>query len=134
MAEATKEIEIGYQLSSLTKVAAMPEWSGTSSRIHEDSYAKSMGMRGALLGGSMLYSYLIDMVYRFFGDAWFSHGEASVSFIGGGVIPGDKVIMKGIVADKKPEDSGARLFLDIWMENETTGNRVVVGKASCLVS
>jgi len=74
------------------------------------------------------------MLYSYFGDQWFNHGEASVSFIGGGVIAGDTVIMKGVIKDEKPDDLGTRLSLDIWMENETNGKKAVVGTASCLVS
>jgi acyl dehydratase len=128
------QVKIGDEIPSLTKTATMREWTGESSRIHEDSYAKKIGMRGAILGGSILYSYLVEMLFGYFGDNWFNHGEASVSFIGGGVIAGDKVIMKGVIKDKKPEDSGTRLSLDIWMENETNRKKAVVGTASCLVS
>jgi hypothetical protein len=134
MKEHKTRIKIGDEIPSLTKIATMREWTGESSRIHEDSYAKKVGLRGAILGGSILYSYLVEMLYGYFGDIWFNHGEASVSFIGGGIIAGDRVIMKGVIKDKKPEDFGTRLFLDIWMDNETNGKKAVVGTASCLVS
>jgi hypothetical protein len=134
MKEHKTQIKIGDEIPSLTKTATMRDWTGESSRIHEDSYAKKVGLRGAILGGSILYSYLVEMLYGYFGDMWFNHGEASVSFIGGGVIAGDRVIMKGVIKDKKPEDFGTRLFLDIWMDNETNGKKAVVGTASCLVS
>ena len=133
MTEMNKQVEIDDEIPGLTKTATLREWTGESSRIHEDTYAKQMGMRGAILGGSTLYSYLLEMLYSYFGDNWFNHGEASVSFIGGGVIHGDRVLMNGVIKDKKIEDSGTRLFLDIWMENETSGNKVVVGKASCVM-
>jgi len=134
MTEHKMQVKIGDEIPSLTKIATMREWTGETSRIHEDSYAKKIGMRGAILGGSILYSYLVEMLYSYFGDQWFNHGEASVSFIGGGVIAGDTVIMKGVIKDEKPDDLGTRLSLDIWMENETNGKKAVVGTASCLVS
>ena len=128
-----KDVAMGYAIPPVTKVAAMPEWTGETSRIHEESYAKSMGMRGALLGGSQVFAYMSQMLYGFFGDDWLKHGKVSVAFIGGGVIPGDKVTARGVVTRKEPEDSGMRLYLDIWMEHQD-GNKVVAGTASCRVS
>ena len=128
-----KDVAVGYEIPSVTKVAAMPEWTGETSRIHGASYAKSVGMRGALLGGSQLFAYMTQLLYGFFGEDWMRHGKVSVAFIGGGVVPGDKVTARGVVTGKEPDDSGVRLHLDIWMENQD-GNRVVAGTASCRVS
>jgi len=38
-----------------------------------------------------------------------------------------------VVTSKQAEDSGVRLFLDIRLENHTTGNKILVGTASCRV-
>jgi len=56
-----------------------------------------------------------------------------VSFIGGGVVDGEMVTVKGLIKDKQIENSRIRLVLDVWMENEE-GQKVIVGSASGLVS
>ena len=126
------EVVIGYEIPVVTKVAATREWTGETSQIHEADYAEKVGMRGALLGGSQLITYISQMLYGFFGENWLSHGRISVTFVGGGVIPGDVVTAKGRVVRKEDEKPGVRIYLDIWMENQD-GRRVVVGTASCLI-
>ena len=54
-------------------------------------------------------------------------------FIGGGVVDGVTVTVKGIIKDKQMEKSRIRLVLDVWMENEE-GQKAIVGSASGLVS
>lgn len=56
-----------------------------------------------------------------------------MSFIGGGVVDGETVTVKGIIKDKQMENSRIRLVLDVWMENEE-GQKVIVSSASGLVS
>ena len=56
-----------------------------------------------------------------------------VSFIGGGVVDGKTVTVKGIIKDKQMENSRIRLVLDVWMENEE-GQKIIVGSASGFVS
>ena len=127
------DVSVGYETPPVNKIAATKDWTGETSQIHEATYAKEVGMRGALLGGSQLLSYLSQLLYGFFGENWSKHGKVSVAFIGGGVIPGDSVTARGVVTRKEPENSGLRLHLDIWMENQD-GAKVVAGTASCVMS
>jgi hypothetical protein len=62
-----------------------------------------------------------------------SNGTPDVSFIGGDAISGDAVEAKGTVIDKLEDASGSRLFLDVRLENLSTGQTIVVGKAGCLI-
>ena len=124
-------IRPGEEIPTLTKTASMPINPNAINVIHTDDYAKKFGMRGALVGGSILLSYILEMLYNYFGKNWLSHGKINVSFTGGGAINGDVVIAHGLVASLEQEGTGTRLRLDIWMENQT-GEKIVVGNASCL--
>jgi len=126
-------ISIGEEIPSLTKTAYYPVDPETRNVIHTDEYARDFGMRGALLGGSTLLSYMLEMLYNYFGQYWFYHGRIKVSYIGGGAINDDILTAHGIVTDIIREADGKRLKLDIWMENQEQA-RIVVGEASCILS
>ncbi len=59
------------------------------------------------------------------------HLRIKTSFIGGGAINGDVITTHGLVKKLEPEDTGTRLKLDIWMENQNQ-DKIVVGEASCI--
>jgi len=131
MEKVTKTIRVGEEIPSLTKTAYMPIDLEGRNPIHTDDYAKEHGMRGALIGGSTLLSYVLEMLYNYFDQNWFYYGKTNVSFIGGGAINGDVVTAHGMVKSAEQEEAGTRLYLDVWMENQT-GDKIVVGEASCI--
>jgi len=131
MERSTKKINIGAEIPSLTKTAYMPIDPNTRNVIHTNDYAREFGMRGALIGGSTLLSYVVEMLYNYFGDNWLYHGKIKVSFIGGGAINGDVVTAHGQVSAMESEEAGDRIILDVWLENEGQG-KIVVGEASCI--
>ncbi len=131
MEKLTKSIRIGDEIPSLTRTALPPPQEGGRNIIHTDDYAKTQGMRGALIGGSTLLSYALQMLYSYFGQNWFRHGKINVSFIGGGAIGGDVLTAHGLVTSTTQEKAGTRLNLDIWIQNQT-GAKVLVGQASCI--
>jgi len=128
---ATRQIQVGEEIPALTKTAYMPIDPNTRNVIHTDDYAREFGMRGALVGGSTLLSYVLEMLYGYFGEKWLYHGRIAVSFIGGGAINGDSVTAHGRVTRIEHEEAGSRVRLDVWMENQT-GSKIVVGEASCI--
>jgi len=131
MERVTKQINIGEEIPSLTKTAYMPIDPNTINVIHTDDYAQDFGMRGALIGGSTLLSYVLEMLYNYFDESWLHHGKIKVSYIGGGAINGDVVTAHGQVSAIEPEEAGDRLILDVWMENQD-GSKIVIGEASCI--
>jgi len=131
MEKVAGPIRAGQEIPSLTKTAFMPIDPEARNVIHTDDYARRFGLRGALIGGSTLLSYVLEMLYNYFGQNWLYHGKINVSFIGGGAINGDVLTAHGLVTSAKQEDTGTRLNLDIWMENQT-GAKIVVGEASCI--
>ncbi|UCB42572.1 MAG: hypothetical protein JSV77_08970 [Dehalococcoidales bacterium] len=131
MERAIKQMTIGEEIPSLTKTAYMPIDPNTINVIHTDDYAQEFGMRGALIGGSTLLSYVVEMLYNYFGESWLYHGKIKVSYIGGGAINGDVVTAHGQVSAIESEEAGDRLILDVWMENQE-GSKIVIGEASCI--
>jgi len=130
--QSADSINVGQEIPSLVKTAYYPIDPNARNVIHTDDYAKEFGMRGALVGGSTLLSYVLEMLYDYFGQDWFSHGRINVSFIGGGAINGDELTAHGLVTDVQPEQAGARLLLDVWLEKQNQ-EKVLVGQASCVI-
>lgn len=131
MEKIIRTIRAGEEIPSLTKKAFMPIDPEARNVIHTDDYAQRFGMRGALIGGSTLLSYVLEMLYDHFGQNWLYHGKINVSFIGGGAINGDVLTAHGLVTSVTQEEAGTMISLDIWMENQT-GTKIVVGDASCI--
>ena len=131
MEKVAKPAKVGEEIPVLTKTAYMPIDPNTRNVIHTDEYARDFGMRGALVGGSTLLSYVLEMVYSYFGEKWQYHGKIGVSFIGGGAINGDVLTAHGLVKGIEQEEAGARLKLDVWLENQMQA-KVLVGEASCI--
>ncbi|MBN1663302.1 MAG: MaoC family dehydratase [Deltaproteobacteria bacterium] len=124
-------LKIGDEIPALTKNAYAPIEEDARNPIHKDDYAREHGMRGALVPGSTLLSYVLEMLYNHFGEKWLCRGRINVSFIGGGAVNGDVLTAHGSVKAIEAEDSGGRITLDVWMANQN-GEKVVVGEASCI--
>lgn len=120
----------GDHIPGLTKTAFMPVETEARNPIHTEEYAKRYGLRGALVPGSTLLSYLLEMLYNTFGENWLHHGKIKVNFIGGGAVNGDLVTARGLVKSIDPRQSGSLVSLEIWLENRQ-GVKIVVGVASC---
>jgi acyl dehydratase len=127
----TTALKVGDEIPILTKSAYAPIDEDARNPIHTDDYAREHGLRGALVPGSTLLSYVLEMVYNFFGENWMHHGKINVSFIGGGAINGDALTAHGSVKSIDKDGLGMRAKLDVWMVNQK-GEKVVVGEASCI--
>jgi len=131
MKNVAKTIKVGEEIPSLTKTAYMPIDPEARNVIHTDDFAREFGMRGALIGGSTLLSYILQMLYNYFGENWLYQGKIKVSFIGGGAVNGDVVTAHGLVTAIEPDEAGTPLKLDVWLENQMQ-EKIVVGEASCI--
>ena len=131
MAKVTGNVKLNKEIPVLTKTAYIPIDPDTRNVIHTDEYARNFGMRGALIGGSTLLSYVLEMLYNYFGENWQYHGRIGVSFIGGGAINGDVLTAHGLVKAIEQEEAGTRLKLDVWLENQMQA-KILVGEASCI--
>jgi acyl dehydratase len=124
-------LQIGQEIPVLSKTAFTPIEQDARNPIHTDEYAKKHGMRGALVPGSTLLSYMLEMLYNTFGEKWLYSGRINVSFIGGGALNDDRIITHGRVKSIEFGEGGDRIGLELWMENQN-GVKIMVGEASCL--
>lgn len=133
---SVKTMIVGEEIPSLTKTAYIIENSKALNPIHSQDYARAHGMRGALVPGSTLLSYVQEMLYNYFKEQWLYHGRIKVAFIGGGAVDGDVVEVHGLVKAVEPDAAATGITLDIWMENKVgqqDGYKIIVGEASCLL-
>ena len=121
----------GQEIPGLSKTAFAPIEADARNPIHTDDYAQQHGMRGALVPGSTLLSYMLEMLYNTFEEKWPSSGKIKVSFIGGGAVNGDQIAVHGKVKGIESGKDGNRCTLELWMENQN-GIKIMVGEASCL--
>jgi acyl dehydratase len=131
MSASKNNVEIGMEIPILTKTAYNPIEEDARNPIHTDNYAKKFGMRGALVGGSTLLSYVLEMLYDYFGQNWLTLGRIKVNFIGGGAINGDVVTAHGTIRQKEAQENGTQVTLDVWLENQKN-EKIVVGEAICI--
>jgi hypothetical protein len=131
--KADRNAEAGFMIPPLEKIAHMPEFEYEITAIHDDGYARKRGFRGNLVGGGFLIGYVLQMLYNYFGADWMKYGKIDVSFIGGGAVSGDRLEANSMIVEKAGAGSDERLFLDVWLNNHTTGKKILVGKASCRV-
>ena len=127
-----ENMQIGQEIPGLSKTAFTPIEEDARNPIHTEEYAKEHGMRGALVPGSTLLSYMLEMLYNTFEEKWLNHGKINVSFIGGGALNGDQITIHGKAKSIDPQETGNRVTLDLWMENQD-GVKIMVGEASCLL-
>ena len=123
-------LQPGGEIPVLVRTAYMPIDITTHNVIHTDEYAREMGLRGALIGGSQLLIYILEMLYGYFGDTWYTQGRIKVSYVGGGAINGDVLTAHGKLTKVEAEGDASRLFLDVRLVNQMEES-VVVGEASC---
>lgn len=135
MIKSSKEIEIGLELAPTHHTSyqrSLVELQFKPRSIHRDDYTRSQGYAGALTSSYVLCGYMSEIMVNTFGHNYIKGGKIYIKFFGGGVQNGDKITVKGVVADKVQEESGVRVICDIWME-KGAGHQVVAGQASVLL-
>jgi hypothetical protein len=88
-------------------------WQGAPNSIHNDTVAKSVGMRGGTIPGTVHLSHFRPILTDLFGDAWLKSGSISMyyTFATTGGEP--------VRAFVKAPPPGARdIQLEAWVENE----------------
>lgn len=128
-----KTTVVGEEIPRLTKIAHSEINPTARNPIHTNDFARERGLRGALVGGSIVLGYAVQMLYNHFGEKWYYHGKIKVNFIGGGVVNGDTVEAHGIVKSIQTEAGGDRVTIEIWLDNKSSGNKSLIGEASCLI-
>ena len=129
-------MEIGEKLPSLHKEISqrrIDAYSGVRPRsIHTDeSWARTKGFRAPLAQGMMSTAYVSEMMTRFLGAGFVKGGALSMAFVAP-VYAGDRLTVHGVVKDRRPEDGGTRVVVEVWCENQH-GEKTALGTASGLI-
>jgi acyl dehydratase len=100
--------------------------------FHTDmELARAKGFPLVLVEASVSGSYINEILTRFFGMNCFRSGKLRLTFLGV-VHPPQRLTAKGVVREKIVEDSGMRIVVETWVENEKE-EKVTVATASALV-
>ena len=87
-----KDLEIGYELGPVTKMAVMRFGGGTlgpaswdpnkwKSDVHEHGWAREHGYKGGLAEGPPALDHIILMMIDLAGKAWYGSGKITMKFI-----------------------------------------------------
>jgi acyl dehydratase len=133
MEERVKDIREGEELSpvageiSLEKMRLYEMWPERKN-IHNDfGLARKSGLPKPVCRGVMFSSFIFQMLSKVFGEFFFQNNKVSLNFLKP-LFPGDKVLAKGKVIQKKEVSSGMSYSMDIWIEKEK-GEIVAAGNA-----
>lgn len=100
--------------------------------IHTDlSVALRAGLPGTLAQGLMSSMYVSELGTRLFGAAWFAHGWNYLTYLRP-VLAGDDLSCRAVVTEVAPGDSGTRVELEVWIQNDRD-ETTAVGWLSCLL-
>jgi len=100
--------------------------------IHtNEKMANEVGLPGPIAQGMMSYGYILETIFATFGDKWLKGGQLEVSFLRY-VLPGDTVTAKILVRQKEATDSGSKITLEVWCENQQN-EKVVAGTATAVI-
>lgn len=97
--------------------------------IHTDiEVARKAGLRDTLAQGMMEFIYVTELLTQFFGAAWFTTGWEKMKLLRP-VYSGEGLVARGVVIGEKEEPGGARIELEVWVEN-AVGEMTAAGWAS----
>src|SRR5437762_8445004 len=97
--------------------------------IHTDeSWARAKGFRAPLAQGMMSTAYVSEMMTRLLGAGFVRGGTMSVTFVQP-VYAGDRLTVRGVVKELRPEPGGLHVVVEVWCENQH-GAKTAVGTAS----
>jgi len=129
--------KVGQSLPSLVKDVSQRRidvYSGVRPRsIHSDeAFAREKGFRTCLAQGMMSTAYASQLMVKLLGPGFARGGTLSMAFIKP-VYAGDRLIARGVVKDRQPENGATRVVVEVWVENQH-GEKTAVGHASGLVA
>lgn len=137
MTTTIEAIAIGQTLPVLVKEVGQRKIDAYSTvrarSIHTDeAWARAKGFKAPLAQGMMSTAYVSEMMTRFVGAGFVKGGTMSMAFVKP-VYAGDRLTVHGVVRDKRREDGGTRMVVEVWCENQH-GEKTAVGTASGLIA
>jgi acyl dehydratase len=132
----TEAISIGQELPPLVKDVPQRKidaYSGVRPNyIHSDeAFARKRGFRAPLAQAMMSTAYVSELMTRFVGAGFVKGGTMSMTFIKP-VLAGDRLTVRGVVKERRPEHGRTRVVVEVWCENQG-GDKTAVGTASGLL-
>ena len=128
------KIEIGQTLPELVKKVSQAsinryaEATGDFNPIHVDeAFARETAFKGTIAHGFYILGFLSELMTRQFGRAWIEGGSLDARFKRP-VKPGDTIIVKATLVDRKTIKGLACLEFDAIWENQLK-EPVITGKA-----
>jgi acyl dehydratase len=128
-------VAVGQELPALTKDVTQRRidvYSGVRPRsIHTDeAWAHQKGFRTTLAQGMMSTAYASELMTKLLGAGFLKGGTLSMAFIKP-VYAGDRLTVRGVVKETRPEGAGTRVVVEVWCQNQH-GEKTAVGTASGL--
>jgi acyl dehydratase len=97
--------------------------------IHTDeAWARAKGFRTTLAQGMMSTAYVSEMMTELLGAGFVKGGGMSMAFVKP-VYAGDRLTVRGVVKEVRPEPNATRVVVDVWCENQH-GEKTAVGTAT----
>ena len=132
----TDAAAVGHAMPVLVKEISqrrIDAYSGVRPRsIHSDeAWARAKGFRTTLAQGMMSTAYVSQMMVGLLGAGFVRGGTLSMAFIAP-VHAGDRLTVHGVIREKRPEGTGARVVVEVWCENQL-GEKTAVGTATGLL-
>src|SRR5258706_4885128 len=128
---------VGQELPPLAKELTQRRidvFSGVKRRSiqSDEAWARQKGFRTTLAQGMMSTAYVSEMMTRLLGAGFVKGGTMSVAFIKP-VYAGDRLTVRGVVKEMRPESGGTRVVVDVWCENQH-GEKTAAGSAGGILS
>ncbi len=101
-------------------------YGGDKTSIHDDNTAKSVGMRGGTIPGTVHLSMFAPLAQKIFGDHWFERGSVSMYYT---FATTDKEKVRAII-ELPPDGIKNDIQVKAWAEL-TNGQPVMTGTVSC---
>ena len=102
-------------------------WNRGSNSHSDEKAAEKDGLSRPIASGQNQMAFLHELMERHFGDAWVYGGEISVRYIHP-VYAGDDITPKARVTGIEHGETGGRVALEVWCENQD-GQKTAAGKA-----
>jgi acyl dehydratase len=137
-------VDIGWELPALSRQMSLRQFeerhpllygegAWPHKNIHSDpDAARAEGLSEPVGSAPSFFAMVTRAMTMCFGTGWVVGGRTTLKMIKP-VFARNFVTAKGVLREKQPEGDVVRYVFDVWVENEQ-GEKVVVGKASALVS
>jgi len=134
MAILTPGTAIGTELPEIAHQFRLESFKrGDAQTIHTDmEAARREGLPAPVATGPQVAALIFRQLRMSFGRGWIEGGKCQLSFRRP-VYVTDFCVARGRVTSSETDGDGARLFCDVWIENQK-GEKVIAGTASGVVA